>query len=71
VENINNAVNISFVVKTSDINFFQNIRSDVETTEMATLNCMHSERWIPVRRNYAVEWKRSRKFRNSSYLKAL
>jgi len=39
VENIyNNPVNIRFVAKTSDIgNFSENIRSDVKTSEVATL----------------------------------
>jgi len=38
VENNNSPLNIRFVAKTSDIrNFSQNIRSDVEISEVATL----------------------------------
>jgi len=38
VENNNSPLNIRFVAKTSDIrNFSQNIRSDVETSEVTTL----------------------------------
>jgi len=38
VENNNSPLNIRFVARTSDIrNFSQNIRSDVKTTEVATL----------------------------------
>jgi len=39
VENNNSPLNIRFVAKTSDIrNFSQNIRSDVKTSEVATLD---------------------------------
>jgi len=38
LEKSNSLVNIRFVAKTSDIrNFSQNIRSDVKTSEVATL----------------------------------
>jgi len=49
----NSSVNIRFVAKTSDIrNFSQNIRSDVKTSEVATLvtalllNYMKRNDWI-------------------------
>jgi len=36
----NSTVNVIFIAKTSDRNFSQNIRSDVETLEVAALHCI-------------------------------
>jgi len=73
IENLkksNILVNIRFVAKTSDIrNFSQNIRSDVETSEVATLvvllelNVICGQRWIQfelqnnLSRDFAIDGK--------------